>query len=187
MSSEEIRATRRSLEVLLTLAATALGVAFVASVPYWSKDRIDNPIPAFVSQSLSAPAEKVALRGPSILASARPAPDLNLSLPGDIATIVRRTGINGETGLIPTAASITTFRLRATGDLVGVAAPTGVDPVQPLRGDPDPAFRVRGYYAMASTDHGSTVIRWTERGVTYEISSRTLDAGSLADLANKLR
>src|SRR5207247_9380327 len=78
-------------------------------------------------------------------------------------------------------------RLRATGDLVGVAAPTGVDPVQPLRGDPDPAFRVHGYYAVATTDHGSTVIRWTERGVTYEVSSRTLDAGSLADLANKLR
>src|SRR5919201_2448404 len=163
--SEEARSGSRAFEVLLTAAATALGVAFFASVPYWPKEAI----------------EKAPLRGPSVLASARPAPNLNLSLPDDLASLVRRTGINGETGLIPTAASITTFRLRASGDLVSVAAPTGVDAVQPLRGDPDPAFRVRGFYAQATTERGNTVIRWTERGVTYEISSRTLDANRLAE------
>src|SRR5919201_6725819 len=143
--SEEARAGSRAFEILLTAAATALGVAFFASVPYWPKQAIDNPIPAFVSRSLSAPAQKASLRGPSVLASARPAPNLNLSLPDDVASIVRRTGINGETGLIPTAASITTFRLRATGDLVSVAAPTGLDPVMPIRGEQDPAYRVRGF------------------------------------------
>src|SRR5919201_2056352 len=179
--SEEARAGSRAFEILLTAAATALGVAFFASVPYWPKEVIDNPIPAFVSRGLTAPAQKAPLRVPSVLASARPAPNLNLSLPDDLASIVRRTGINGETGLIPTAASITTFRLRASGDLVSVAAPTGVDAVQPLRNDPDAAFRVRGFYAQATTERGNTVIRWTERGVTYEISSRTLDANRLAE------
>jgi hypothetical protein len=187
LSSEDVRTTPRSLELLLTVAATALGVAFFASVPYWSKERIDNPILGVIAQTLAAPAEKVVLRGPSVLASAKPAPDLNLTLPDDIATIVRRTGINGETGLIPTAASITTFRLRATGDLVGVAAPTGIDAVQPLRGDPDPVHRVHGFYAQVRVDRGVTVIRWTERGVTYEVSSRTLDVESLVAVANKLR
>jgi hypothetical protein len=171
MSTEGMRTGPRALELLLTAAATALGVAFFASVPYWPKEAI----------------EKAPLRGPSVLASARPAPNLNLSLPDDVASIVRRTGINGETGLIPTAASITTFRLRATGDLVSVAAPTGVDPVLPIRGDPDPAYRVRGFYAIATTERGNTVLRWTERGVTYEISSRTLDANRLAAIANTLR
>jgi hypothetical protein len=169
--SDQVRAASRSFEILLTAAATALGVAFFASVPYWPKEAID----------------KAPLRGPSVLASARPAPNLNLSLPDDVAAIVRRTGINGETGLIPTAASITTFRLRATGDLVSVAAPTGLDPVKPIRGDPDPAFRVRGSYAVATTERGNTVLRWTERGVTYEISSRTLDPNRLAEIANILR
>ena len=187
MSTEEMRTGPRALELLLTAAATALGVAFFASVPYWPKQAIDNPIPAFVSRSLTAPAQKAPLRGPSVLASARPAPNLNLSLPDDVASIVRRTGINGETGLIPTAASITTFRLRATGDLVSVAAPTGLDPVMPIRGDVDPAYRVRGFYAIATTERGNTVLRWTERGVTYEISSRTLDPNRLAEIANKLR
>lgn len=176
----------RSLEALLTLAATALGVAFFLSVPYWPKESIANPLPSFLAQRFAAP-PKAPLHGPSVLASARPAPDLNLTLPADLASVVRRTGINGETGLIPTAASITTFRLVATGDLVSVAAPTGVDPVTPLRGDPDPAYRVRGFYATASTDRGNNVLRWTERGVTYEISSRTLDPGQLAQIADKLR
>ena len=171
MSAEDLRTGSRALEILLTTAATALGVAFFASVPYWPKEAI----------------EKAPLRGPSVLASARPAPNLNLSLPDDVASIVRRTGINGETGLIPTAAAITTFRLRATGDLVSVAAPTGVEPVRPARGDPDPAYRVRGFYAIATTERGNTVLRWTERGVTYEISSRTLEPADLVEVANRLR
>jgi hypothetical protein len=123
-----------------------------------------------------------------VLASLRPAPDLNLVLPDDLAVVVRRSGINGETGLIPTAASITTFRIRATGDLVSVAAPTGLDVVRRINNDPDPGLRVRGAYAVSNTDrNGSTIIRWTENGVTYEISSRTLDTPQLVALANKLR
>jgi hypothetical protein len=180
----------RSLELLLAAAATALGIAFFASVPYWPKQTMDNPLPGFVSSAAQAltPSNKAPLIGPSVLASLRPAPDLNLVLPDDIAVVVARRGINGETGLIPTAASITTFRLRATGDLVSVAAPTGVDVVRRINNDPDPGLRIRGAYAVSNVDrNGSTVIRWTENGITYEISSRTLDAPHLADIANKLR
>jgi len=167
----------RHLEALLTIAATAVAIAFYASVSYWPKDWTERPIVPNVA----------VLLGPSVLASARPAPDLNLALPDDIATVVRRSGINGETGLIPTAASITTFRLRASGDLVSVAAPTGVDPIRRSSIDTEPQLRVRGAYAVASEDRGNTVIRWTEDGVTYEVSSRTLDVRALAALANKLR
>ena len=46
--------------------------------------------------------------------------------------------------------------------------------------------RRRGY-AVASMDRGSTILRWTENEVTYEISSQTLDAAKLAEVANKLR
>ena len=168
----------RRFEILLTLAASALGIAFFASVPYW---------PAEWTARRAQPIEVVAaLRAPSILANIGPAPVLNLNLPGDVATVAARRGINGETGLIPTAASITTFRLRATGDLVTVAAPTGVEPVRRAPGDPDSTYRIHGAYTQVSDSRGSTVMRWTENGVTYEISSRTLDAARLAQLANTL-
>ncbi|HZP96785.1 MAG TPA: hypothetical protein VFC31_10675 [Candidatus Limnocylindria bacterium] len=170
----------RPLEGLLTLAATALGIAFFLSVPYWPRAWTERALPVASVSRLP--------RGPSVLASLRPAPLLNLTFPDDVATVVARRGINGETGLIPTAASITTFRLRATGDLVSVAAPTGVDPVRPVSSDAHPALRVHGAYAVVATDdRGITTIRWTENGVTYEISSRTLDATHLADVANGLR
>lgn len=175
------------LEALLTTAATAVAVAFFLSVPHWPKEPLDNPIPSFVSaaaQSLTS--SKAPLLGPSLLANLKPVPHLNLDLPASVATVVRRSGINGETGLIPTAASITTFRLRTSGDLVSVAAPTGVSPVRRAPGDIGPGFIVRGSYAVVSTDRGSTLLRWTENDVTYEISSRTLDAVALAGLANQL-
>jgi hypothetical protein len=167
----------RHLEALLTIAATAIAIAFYASVSYWPKDWTERRIIPNVA----------VLLGPSVLASARPVPDLNLAFADDVAIVVRRSGINGETGLIPTAASITTFRVRATGDLVTVAAPTGVDPIRRISIDAEPQLRVRGAYAVASEDRGNTVIRWTENGVTYEVSSRTLDVAALAELANKLR
>lgn len=168
----------RPLEVLLAVAATALGVAFFLSVPYWPS--------AWTERAAAIDASRV-IRGPSVLAGLQPAPVLNLTFPDDIATVVARRGINGETGLIPTAASITTFRLRATGDVVSVAAPTGVDPVRRISNDADVLLRVRGAYAIATSDRGITTIRWTENGTTYEISSRTLDAPRLAEVANKLR
>ncbi len=176
------------LEALLTIAATALAIAFLASAPHWPREQLNNPIPSFVTaaaQSLTS--NKAPLLGPSLLKSLAPVPDLNLELPSDIATVAARRGINGETGLIRTAASITTFRLRATGDLVSVAAPTGIEPVRPLPGDPDPVFRVHGVYAIVTSERGFTIVRWTEHGVTYEASSRTLDAAKLTEIANKLR
>jgi hypothetical protein len=176
------------LEVLLTLAATSLAVAFFVSVPHWPKQSIDNPISSFVTSAAQRlGSNKAPLLGPSVLKSLAPVPDLNLDLPSDLATVAARRGINGETGLIPTAAAITTFRLRATGELVSVAAPTGLSPVRRTPGDTGPDYLVRGSYAVVTTDRGSTVLRWTEHGVTYEISSRTIDAARLAELANKLR
>jgi len=172
------------LEALLTVAATT-----VASAPYWPRDVIDNPLPSFVSaaaQKLSPP-NKAPLLGPSVLASVKPAPELNLGLPGSIATVVRRSGINGETGLIPTNASITTFRLSATGDLVSVAMVENATPVSAPTAATDSSLQVRGHYALATVDRGVTHIRWTENGITFDIASRTLEPFLLADVANKLR
>jgi hypothetical protein len=178
------------LEALLTVAAAAVAIAFFASAPYWPKEEIANPLPSFVGAAAQnlAPANRAPLLGPSVLAGARPAPELNLGLPQSLATVVRRSGINGETGLIPTLASITTFRIHATGDLVSVAMIEGANPITTatLAGT-DPTLTVRGHYAVANVDRGVTHVRWTENGITFDIGSRTLDARALIDIANKLR
>jgi hypothetical protein len=177
------------LEALLTIAATAVAIAFFASAPYWPREAIDNPLPSFVSAAALklSPPNKAPLLGPSVLASTKPAPELNLGLPGSIATVVRRSGINGETGLIPTNASITTFRLSATGDLVSVAMVENATPVSASTAATDSSLQVRGHYAVATVDRGITHIRWTENGITFDIASRTLEPFPLADVANKLR
>lgn len=175
------------LEALLTLAAAAIAIAFFASAPYLTRERIQNPLPSLVSAALTAP-NKAPLLGPSVLASAKPAPQLNLDLPDNVGTVVRRSGINGETGLIPTLASITTFRIQATGDLVSVAMVEGANPITTATfAGTDAPFTVRGHYAISNVDRGVTHVRWTENGITFDIASRTLGPIDLVDIANKLR
>lgn len=170
----------RTLEALLALAATAVAVAFFASVPYWPEEWTEKPVPE------ATPRIRLLL-GPSVLASLAPARAVpELTLPDDLASVVQRISPYGETGLIAPTAVITTFRLRATGDLVALSAPLGIDPVQRVRTDTD-VLRVRGAFAVASIERGSTVLRWTEDWITYEISSRTLDASRLVEVANRLR
>ena len=87
----------------------------------------------------------------------------------------------------PTPAQAQAWPPIKNGDSTLLMAPTGIEPVRPAAGDPDPAYRVNGYYAVVSAARGSTLVRWTENGVTYEVSSRSLDAATLVELANKLR
>ncbi len=176
------------LEALLTAAATALAIAFFVSVPHWPKEPLNNPIPSFVSAAAQkVTATSAPLLGPSLLTGLKPVPDLNLRLPDDMAVVTARRGINGETGLIPTLASITTFRILGTTDLVSVAMVEGADPIRATAAQPDSPIRVRGQYAVASIDRGITHIRWTENGITFDIASRTVEVTRLADIANQLR
>lgn len=163
---------------LLVAAACSLVVAFFVSVPYWPKEWTVKQ----TRVTTIAPAP----RGPSVLASLRPAVLVpSLALPDGIATVVQRISPAGETGLISSTAAITTFRLRASGDLVAVSAPLGLDPVVRPQGDSG-GHRIRGAYAAATTEGGFTVLRWSENGITYQVSSRSLDAMRLAEVANKL-
>ena len=170
----------RRFETLLTIAASAIVLAFFASVPHWPSEWTARDAPSVFG--VSAPL----LRGPSVLSNLRPVPTLNLVFPDDVASVVRRSGINGETGLIPTAAAITTFRLDATGDIVAVSSIPGADAIVP--GTPDSGLRVHGQYALAIVERGVTHVRWTENGVTYDVGSRTLvDVSRLTEVANTLR
>lgn len=168
----------RPMELLLGVAATALAIVFFTSVPYWPKEWTERPVPEATPRPLL---------GPSVLASLAPAPGVpRLSLPEDLATIVQRIGPGNETGLISSAAMTTTFRLKASGDLVALSAPPELDPVRRPQTD-IAGLRVRGSYAVATVERGATVLRWTEGRITYQLSSRTLDEVRLVELANKLR
>ncbi len=168
----------RPFEALLTLAASVIVIAFFVSVPHWpsSWTTRDGVMPVAVNVSL--------LRGPSLLSNLRPVPELNPTFPPDVASVVRRAGINGETGLIPTAAAVTTYRLNDTGDIVAVSTvPDGLG--APPR---DTGLRVHGQIAYGTLDRGIAHVRWTENGVTYDVASRTLlDVARLAEIANTLR
>jgi hypothetical protein len=178
----------RRLELLLTAAATALALAFFVSVPYWPKQDSPNALRLPTSEPAAAVSFATpAPRGPSVLASVKPAPNFNLDLPADVATVAARRGYNGETGLIPTMASITTFRLLATGDLISVGPILEAEAVRAPATLTDPVYRVHGQYAVASVDRGVNQLRWTENGITYQVASRTLDASGLTEVANKLR
>ena len=178
----------RRLELLLSVAATAVAIAFFVSVPYWPRQDSPNALRLPTSEP-AAPLSfaTAAPRGPSVLASVKPAPNFNLDLPADVATVAARRGYNGETGLIPTMASITTFRLLATGDLISVGPILEAEAVRAPAIVTDPVYRVHGQYAVASVDRGVNQLRWTENGITYQVASRTLDASGLTEVANKLR
>ena len=170
----------RRFETLLTIAASAIVLAFFASVPHWPSEWTARDTPSAFGASTPL------LRAPSVLSNLQPVPTLNLAFPDDVATVVRRSGINGETGLIPTAAAITTFRLIETGDVVAVSSIPGAGAI--LAATPDSGLRVHGQYAVAVVDRGVTHVRWTENGVTYDVGSRTLvDVSRLTEVANRLR
>ncbi len=170
----------RPLEIMLTIAASAIALAVFASVPHWPSSWTARDETARIG--ITAPL----LRGPSVLTDLRPVPTLNLTFPDDVAAVVRRSGINGETGPIPTAAAITTFRLNESGDMVSVSSlPDGAGT---SAGTHDTGLRVHGQVAFASVDRGIAHVRWTENGVTYDVASRTLvDVARLTVVANTLR
>jgi len=161
---------RRALEAFLALAAGALTLGFFASVPYWPREWTDRPVPPPI----------VIPNAFSVLANARPAPSAALALPPDLGDVIQRRGPNGETGLIARESAITMVRLRGTGDVVAFGS---VPPTAAVGARVD----VRGVSGFTFTDRGLTIVRWTENDVMYEISSRTLDAARLVEIADRLR
>ncbi len=161
---------KATLDTLLALLVGALALGFLASVPYWPREWTERPVPPPV----------VIPNAYSVLAHARPAPSATLTLPPGLGDVIQQRGPNGETGLIARETAITMVRLRGTGDVVafGAVAPTGAV---------GRSVTVRGAAGFTFADRGLTVVRWTEAGLMYEISSRTLDASRLTEIAAQLR
>jgi hypothetical protein len=131
--------------------------------------------------------------GPSILEQAfakqKLPPTLDLALSPDVATEVlpqRVDGIYGPARPVPTVRS---FRIRGSNAIVIVAMIPGAPAVVPPPIVPADALSVRGTYAANYSVEATSIsaVRWTENGMTYEVSSRALLLRDVVQLAQQVR
>ncbi|HEV8470019.1 MAG TPA: hypothetical protein VGR46_10460 [Candidatus Limnocylindria bacterium] len=134
----------------------------------------------------------VTMHGPSVLeqAFANPKPvRLSLELPADIAVPVPPGRIVGDYGPGRPAPVVRAFRLRGSNDSVVVAMAPDAPVVLAPATRPADALAVHGNYAISWMVEPTSlsVVRWTENGMTYEVSSRSLGVRDLARLAEQVR
>ena len=130
--------------------------------------------------------------GPSVLeqAFARPSPQrLSLVIATDLAVPLSQIGTQDGTGNRRSAVTPRSFRLRASNDVFSVVPVPDAAPITPPAQRPADALAVHGNYAQWWTVAATSlsVLRWSENGTTYEISSRTLMPKDLARIADLLR
>jgi hypothetical protein len=130
--------------------------------------------------------------GPSVLAEAfaRPKePVLALQLPSEIAMEIPPLRVEGVYGPARPTPKIRSFRMRGTNALVLVAMLPDAPPVYRPAGAGADALSVHGVFAANYSVEATSLfaIRWTEHGVTYEISSRSVTLRDLASLAEQVR
>jgi hypothetical protein len=131
--------------------------------------------------------------GPSILEQAfakqKLPTTLDLVLPADVAVEVlplRVDGIYGPARPVPTLRS---YRLRGSNAIVIVAMLSGAPAIVAPPDLSSDALSVRGWYAADYSVEATSLsaVRWTENGMTYEISSRSLVLRELVRLAEQVR
>jgi hypothetical protein len=166
----------------VTVVAVGIALVFFAALAFSPGQRASQT-PIF---TFSAPALPTMAR-PTF--NTQPVPDRTLVLPEDDAITTFRITSLGQTGLVNNDSIATTYRLRATGDLVTVA-PLPQNEALPYTSPliVDPPLRIRGRAAQATiTVNGTTAVRWLENGMVFEMSSRTLSVAQLTALASTLR
>jgi hypothetical protein len=161
---------------MLSLASAAVAAAAllaIAARPHDSAPRFVESGPSVLEQAFAKPAQ----------------PRLALLLPAELAVPLAPVGSQYGSGIGRATIAPRSYRLRASTDVVTVApVPDGI-PITPPANRPADALAVHGSYAQSWMVEPTslTVLRWTENGTTYEISSRTLPARELARIAEQLR
>ena len=171
------RAISPRLGPMLSIASAAVAAAAllaIAAIPHQSGPRFAEAGPSILEQAFAKP---------------KPPPTLHLALPSDIAIEVlpqRVDGIYGPARPMPTVRS---FRLRGSNAIVVVAMFPGAPAVVRPATAPADALSVHGAYAANYSVEATSIsaVRWTENGMTYEVSSRSLSLRDLAVLAEQVR
>ena len=171
------RAISPRLEPMLSIASAAVAAAAllaIAAIPHQSGPRFAEAGPSILEQAFAKP---------------KPPPTLHLALPSDIAIEVlpqRVDGIYGPARPMPTVRS---FRLRGSNAIVVVAMFPGAPAVVRPATAPADALSVHGADAANYSVEATSIsaVRWTENGMTYEVSSRSLSLRDLVVLAEQVR
>jgi hypothetical protein len=131
--------------------------------------------------------------GPSILeqafAKSKPPPTLDLRLPSDLAAEIQPLTVDGIYGPARPAPTLRSFRMRGSNAIVVVAMLPSASAVVPPPTPPADALFVHGAYAANYSIEATSVsaVRWTESGMTYEVSSRALLLVDLVRVAEEVR
>jgi hypothetical protein len=162
--------------ILSLASATVAGAALlvVNALPHEQLDRV------------------VIASGPSVLeqAFAKPRPArLQLALPADVAVPVPPGRIVGDYGPGRSTPTVRAYRLRGSNDVIVVAMAPDAPVVLAPASRPADALAVHGSYAIGWLVEPTSLslVRWTENGMTYEVSSRSLGVRDLARLAEQVR
>ena len=165
------------LGVALSIASAAVATAallIVAAVPHAAAPRFVQTGPSILEQAFAKP---------------KPPATLDLALPSDVAVEVLPQRVDGIYGPARPAPTLRSFRMRGSNAVVFVAMLPGAPAiVAPPDLTPD-ALSVRGWYAANYSVEATSLsaVRWTENGMTYEISSRSLVVRDLVRLAEQVR
>ena len=162
---------------MLSLASAAVaGAALLvfAARPHDAAPRFPETAPSILEQAFARP---------------KPPPTLDLALPLDVATEVLPQRVDGIYGPARPTPTVRSFRIRGSNAIVVVAMVPGAPAVVPPPIVPTDALSVRGTYAANYSVEATSIsaVRWTENGVTYEVSSRALSLRDLVQLAQQVR
>jgi len=172
------RVTPPRLGVMLSMASAAVATAallIIAALPHDGTARFLETRPSILEQAFAT--QKL--------------PTLDLMLPSDVAVEVAPLRVDGIYGPARPAPTVRLFRLRGSNAIVTVAMLPGIAAIVPPANPPTDALSVpvHGAYAVNYSVEATSLsaVRWTEKGMTYEISSRSLVLRDLLGLAEQLR
>jgi len=175
-ASERRPISPRLWRMLSIASAAVAGAALlaIAAIPHAAAPRYPETRPSILEEAFAKP---------------KPPTTLDLALPSDLATEVQPLRVDGIYGPARPAPTVRLFRLRGSNVTVVVAmlpgAPAIVRPAIP----PSDALHVHGAYAASYSVEATSIsaVRWTENGVTYEVSSRALPLADVVRLAELVR
>jgi len=161
---------------MLSIASAAVAAAAllaVVALPHGSTPRFAEPGPSVLEQVLAKP---------------KPPPTLDLALPSDMALEVQPLRSDGIYGPARPAPTVRSFRIRGSNAVVIVAMLPRVPAIVRPAIVPADALSVHGSYAVNYSVEATSIsaVRWTENGMTYEVSSRGLLLADVIRLAEQV-
>ena len=171
------RAISPRLGLMLSIASAAVATAallMTAAFPHAAAPRFVEAGRSILEQAF---------------AKQKPPTTLDLALPSDLAVEVQPLRVDGIYGLARPAPTIRTFRLRGSSTVVFVAMLPGSPAIVKPASPPVDALSVHGAYAANYSVEATSLasVRWTEDGMTYEVSARSVLLRDLIALAEQVR